>query len=285
MLKQDSRKDTDSTKGADTRKAADQARIRARMPSGTEEILNERTLSSSHRRLDELLRPGMRVLDVGCGTGAITRGIYEKNPSGITVGLDIDVDLIQQAVNASPRGPGFVAADIHHMPFSRAFDLASAARVIQWLSSPRRAIECCISAITPGGRFLVLDYNHEKIVWDPRPPASMQAFYEVFLAWRSDAGMDNAIGDYIAPAFDRLGLVDIRVTAQHEHADSLDGDSKSRLGIWSAVAATRGIQMVQDGYLTESQRAAAEVDYREWIDSTAVSQTLYLLAVEGRVPG
>ncbi|MCY3712981.1 MAG: methyltransferase domain-containing protein [Gemmatimonadetes bacterium] len=254
------------------------------MPSGTEEILNERTLSSSHRRLDELLQPGMRVLDVGCGTGTITRGIHEKNDQGITVGLDIDAGLIRQAVGASPRGPGFVTADIHHMPFSRVFDLVSAARVIQWLSSPRRAIECCISAITPGGRYLALDYNHEKIVWDPRPPASMTTFYEAFLAWRSDAGMDNAIADHLASVLERLGLNDIRVTAQHEHANSHDGDGKSRLGIWSAVAATRGFQLVRDEYLTESQRAAAEADYQEWVNTSAVSQTLYLLAVEGRVP-
>lgn len=171
------------------------------------------------------------------------------------------------------------------MPFNRAFDLASAARVIQWLSSPWRAIACCISTIKPGGLFLALDYNHEKIAWNPRPPKSMTAFYEAFLAWRSDAGMDNAIADHLAPALERLGLVDIRVTAQYEHADGLDGDGKSRLGIWSAVAATRGIQMVQDGYLTESQRAAAETDYQEWVNTSAVSQTLYLLAVEGRVPG
>lgn len=113
----------------------------------------------------------------------------------------------------------------------------------------------------------------------------MTAFYKAFLAWRSDAGMDNAIADHLESALERLGLVDIRVTAQHEYADSHDGDGRSRLGIWSAVAATRGIQIVQDGYLTEAQRAAAETDYLEWIDSTAVSQTLYLLAVEGRVPG
>lgn len=57
MLKRDRRK-------GDRLKVVDQAPIRAHMPSGTEEILNERTLASSHRRLDELLRPGMRVLDV-----------------------------------------------------------------------------------------------------------------------------------------------------------------------------------------------------------------------------
>ena len=227
----------------------------------------------------------MRVLDAGCGTGAITRGIDEKNDTGITVGLDIDLNLIRQAIGASPRGPGFIVADMYQMPFGRAFDLVSAARVIQWLSLPERAIASCVSAITPGGLFLALDYNHEKIAWEPHPPSSMTAFYEAFLAWRSDAGMDNAIADHIAPVLERLGLVDVRVTAQHEHAGSLDGDGKSRLGIWSAVAATRGIQLVRDGYLTESQRAAAETDYLEWVNTKAVSQTLYLLAVEGRVPG
>ena len=254
------------------------------MPSGTEEILNERTLSSSHRRLDELLQPGMRVLDVGCGTGAITRGVFEKTDPGITVGIDIHVDLIRQARSARPHGPLYIVADICRVPFSRVFDLTSAARVIQWLPFPRRAIECCISTLTPGGRFLALDYNHEKIEWDPRPPSSVMLFYEAFLTWRSDAGMDNAIADHLAPDFGQLGLVDIRVTAQHEYADSLDGVGISRLGIWSAVAATRGLQMVRDGYLTELQRATAEMVFREWVDSTAVSQTLYLLAVEGRVP-
>lgn len=278
MLRQDNGK-------GDRRKFVDQARVRAHMPSGTEEILNERTLSSSHRRLYELLQPGMRVLDVGCGTGAITRGIDEKNDAGITVGLDIDADLIRQAHDSCRHGPCYVEADLYHVPFTRMFDLTNAARVLQWLSDPGRAIESCIGATKPGGRFLALDYNHEKIIWDPRPPTSMMLFYNAFLAWRSDAGMDNSIADHLAFEYERLGLTDIRVTEQHEHSDSLHANDRSRLAIWSSVAATRGQQMVKDGYLTELQRATAEQDFREWIDTSAVSQTLYLLAVEGRVPG
>lgn len=266
------------------RKGSDQARVRAHMPSGTEEILNERTLSSSQRRLDELVQPGMRVLDVGCGTGAITRGICAKNTPGTTVGLDIDEDLIRQARSKRAHGLHYVAADLHRVPFNRVFDLTSAARVIQWLPFPGRAIECCINTLVPGGRFLALDYNHDKIAWDPRPPASMTVFYEAFLDWRADADMDNAIADHLAPVLERMGLVDIQISAQHEHADRLQADFRSRLGIWAVVASTRGLQMVRDGYLTELQRATAETDYREWIASTAVSQTLYLLAVEGRVP-
>ena len=261
------------------------ARERAQMPSGTAEILNRRSLASSHRRLDELLRPGMRVLDVGCGTGAITGGIFEVTDPGLTVGIDIDVDLVRQAHQSHSHGPCYVVADLYRVPFTGIFDLTSAARVLQWLSDPGRAIESCISATKPGGRFLALDYNHEKIAWDPRPPASVRLFYEAFLAWRSDAGMDNAIADHLASEFERLGLADIRVTEQHERSDSLHANDKSRLAIWSSVAATRGHQMVRDGYLSELQREKAEEDYLAWIDTTAVSQSLYLLSVEGCVPG
>ena len=41
-------------------------------------ILDRRTLERDHRRLAELLKPGMAVLDVGCGTGAITAGLRER---------------------------------------------------------------------------------------------------------------------------------------------------------------------------------------------------------------
>lgn len=243
----------------------DQTRDRAHMPSGTEEILNERTVSSSHRRLDELLQPGLRVLDVGCGTGTITRGIAEKIFPGIAVGLDIGFDLVRQAHESHTHSPGYVVGDLYRIPFTRMFDLTSAARVLQWLSSPGRAIESCVNTVLPGGRLLVLDYNHEKIRWDPLPPSSMRLFYEAFLSWRSDAGMDNAMADHLVPHFERQGLTGIRVTEQHERSVSTHADDKSRLAIWSAVAATRGLQLVRDGYLTELQRMSAETEYLEWI--------------------
>lgn len=41
--------------------------------------------------------------------------------------------------------------------------------------------------------------------------------------------------------------------------------------------------MVADRYLTESERALAEKEFRLWADS-AVHQQLYLLCVEGIVP-
>lgn len=257
---------------------------RADMPKGTQRILNTRTLYNAHPRLAEILTPGLRVLDVGCGTGAITRGIAEAvAPHGEVVGVEINAMLIDDArrLHSDVAGLRFASADIYTLPFHDAFDIVHASRVLQWLAQPLDALRSMLRAAKPGGRIMVLDYNHERIAWEPKPPPSTQVFYEAFLRWRAAAGMDNAIADHLPAMFNRLGLQAIRETDQHEAARRADADFEVRLGIWAEVAATRGRQMVRDGVLTEAQRAAAEADYRHWMQDQAVSQRMYLISVEG----
>jgi len=69
------------------------------MPSGSERFLDARSLATDHRHLTTVLSPGMSVLDVGCGSGAITRGIAEAvGPSGAVMGIDINSGLLAQIV-------------------------------------------------------------------------------------------------------------------------------------------------------------------------------------------
>jgi SAM-dependent methyltransferase len=257
------------------------------MPTGTHVLLNTRSLTTAHRRLAELLQPGLTVLDVGCGTGAITRGIGEAvGPDGRVVGIDMNPSLIREArlSHADIPGLSFALGDVYSLPFHAAFDIVTAARVLQWLAHPAQALRRMVVAAKPGGRIVVLDYNHEKIVWKPEPPASMRAFYSAFLRWRAEVGMDNAIADHLPTMFASGGLVDIVVTPQHELTQRTDADFEARLGLWADLAASRGHQMVADGVISEPQRAAAEMDYRQWSREYAESQTLYLVAVEGVRP-
>lgn len=257
---------------------------RAEMPAGTQRILNTRTLHNAHPRLAELLTPGDRVLDIGCGTGTITRGMAEAvAPHGEVVGVDINPMFIDEAqcLHRDSVGLRFESADIYHLQFHDAFDIVHAARVLQWLAQPLDALRSMLQAAKPGGRVIVLDYNHERIVWEPEPPHSMQVFYDAFLRWRAEAGMDNTIADHLPAMFNRLGLRAVRQTPQHEAAQRADADFEVRLGIWAETAATRGRQMVQDGFITEGQRATAEADYRRWLRDEAISQCMYLISVEG----
>jgi SAM-dependent methyltransferase len=82
------------------------------MPTGSERMLDSRSLSADHRRLAQLLLPGMSVLDVGCGSGAITAGIADAvGPSGTVVGVDVSEELLAQAA-ASHSGQANLSFEI-----------------------------------------------------------------------------------------------------------------------------------------------------------------------------
>jgi ubiquinone/menaquinone biosynthesis C-methylase UbiE len=260
------------------------ARHRAEMPEGTHAILDTRSLANDHRRLAELLAPGLAVLDVGCGTGAITRGIADAvGPSGRVVGVDVTPGFIEEARrrHAGVAHLTFALADIHTFRTDARFDVVTTARVLQWLSRPGKAVRAMAALARPGGRVVALDYSHEKIAWDPAPPDSMRRFYAAFLAWRAEAGMDNLIADHLVSLFEQAALAAIRSDAQHETTKRGDPDFVVRAGIWADVAATRGHQMVADGAVDEATRVAAEREYREWVTTKAERQTMYLLAVDG----
>jgi hypothetical protein len=94
--------------------------------------------------------------------------------------------------------------------------------------------------------------------------------------------MDNTLADHLPDLYAQCGLVDIVTTPQHEVSTRNDPDFSTGLSLWAEVAASRGRQMVAHGLLTETQRATAEAEYRAWVHDSAMAQTLYLLAVEGR---
>jgi ubiquinone/menaquinone biosynthesis C-methylase UbiE len=65
------------------------AAARAKMPAGSNQILDQRTLEAAYRPLAALITPGMAVLDVGCGTGAITVGMAARaGGTGTVIGID-----------------------------------------------------------------------------------------------------------------------------------------------------------------------------------------------------
>lgn len=73
--------------------------------------------------LDELgLRPGQRLLDVGCGPG---RHSYAFAEAGIeVVGVDISQRFVDLATASAPAGASFRRLDARELPFDAEFDAA-----------------------------------------------------------------------------------------------------------------------------------------------------------------
>lgn len=264
---------------------ADQtATDRAAMPKGDNSILDRRTVENGNRNLLKLLKPGLTVLDVGCGSGAITRGIAEAvGATGRVLGIDPSEDLIGRAHRNADDLPQlrFQQADIFTFDTGERYDLITCARVLQWLAQPEEALVRMKRLLKPGGVLAILDYNHEKISWTPEPPEAMQKFYRAFLQWRQDAGFDNAIADHTEAMLHRIGFEPVQVEPQFEISRRSEPSFGVKARIWSEVADIRGPQLVRDGYLTEDERKEAIVAYDDWVLNTGESMQLYLLAVEG----
>jgi ubiquinone/menaquinone biosynthesis C-methylase UbiE len=201
--------------------------------------LNERTLEKDHKRLAAILRPGVSVLDVGCGTGAITRDI--RAVTGDAVGIDRDAALL-------PSEDGFVACDIFDYEPGRRFDVVTAARVLQWIASPERALAKMVAFTKPGGHVVVLDYAHERNLWEPEAPASFQHFWRAFLRWREANGWDNLLADRLESMFHDAGLRRVIVTDDDEVASPV---------LWPHVMESLGPVVVRDGFLTDLKLLAA----------------------------
>lgn len=255
------------------------------MPVAHNPVLERRTVENANRNLLFYLRPGLTVLDVGCGSGAITRSIAEKTgPTGRVLGIDPSPTLIGQAKQQASSIPGlsFQQADVYSFDTTERFDLVTCARTLQWLAQPEAALINMKRLVKPGGYLAILDFNHEKIAWMPEPPEAMKFFYDAFLRWRQDAGFDNAIADNLQKLMYGIGFPTVQVTEQFERTQKGEPDFSIASRLWSEVAELRGPQLVDAGYITESQRQQAIAEYDHWIATIGESMTVYLLAVDAQ---
>lgn len=259
---------------------------RAKMPKGTSSVLDSRSLQDSYATLIPLLRKGMRVLDVGCGTGAISAGIADMvGEAGTVVGIDSSPHLIAKGRedHAQIRHLTLLEADLFTWSPNEKFDLIVSARVLQWLNNPAEALLKFKSLLNPGGIVSILDYNHNLLEWTPAPPESMQQFYAAFLKWRADAGMNNEIADHLPGLFKQSGFHAIETLNADEVYQRGSASFAGKMGIWSKVAELRGPQMVQGGYITDAARIQAIHEYDTWIADKAEKMVMKLKDIRAQV--
>jgi ubiquinone/menaquinone biosynthesis C-methylase UbiE len=257
---------------------------RAAMPHGSQSVLDRRTVVNGNANLLQLVKRDDRVLDVGCGSGAITKDLAGLvGAKGVVIGIDTSDHLIAQAQQAYAHIPNlsFMVADINHFQPAELFDVVTSARVLQWLARPTDVVRKLIALTKPKGCLTILDYNHTRIEFSPEVPASMQAFYQAFLQWRADAGMDNAIADHLDDIFREAGLQQVTSADYSEVAIRGQRQFQEDIGLWLKVAEVRGPQLVTDQYITEAARQQAMKDYLVWMETDAQYMKLYLRAITG----
>lgn len=254
-----------------------------RDPVNATRIFDDRTVEADYTTLIPILKPGLQVLDVGCGTGAISAGIARYvGPAGRVVGIDNTGSFIDSGKETYGEvvNLDLINADLFDWNPDEKFDLIVSARVLQWLKNPKDALIKMKSLLGPGGVVSILDYNHSAIQWQPQPPQSMLTFYDAFLRWREDAGMNNQIADDLPEYFSEAGFRSIEVINADEVYRKGSDNFATRAGIWSKVAAMK--QISDEGWIGDELRMQAIEDYDHWIETAAEAMTMKLKEVRGR---
>jgi trans-aconitate methyltransferase len=96
-------------------------------------------------------QPGERILDLGCGTGALTAEIAA---SGADIrGIDSSEEMISQARKKFPALK-FQVLDARELPFRAEFDAIFSNAVLHWIPEPEKVIAGVAKALKPAGRFV-----------------------------------------------------------------------------------------------------------------------------------
>lgn len=99
-----------------------------------------------------------KVLDIGCGDGALTRAIAMYVPGGYVVGLDPSqgmLSIARSVPTAADAGPVFVRADARRLPFLQVFDVVVSFNALHWVPQQDEALAQIASVVCPGGRAVI----------------------------------------------------------------------------------------------------------------------------------
>jgi SAM-dependent methyltransferase len=174
--------------------------------------LMSRLLDPMHRRhIDGLgIGPGDSALEVGCGNGSIAAWLAERvAPGGKVVGLDLDLSLIA----ADAADLEFRQGDILAGPVDPGgFDLVTARAVLHHVADAELAMANLVAGLAPGGAILLIEPDFLPV--SVAGPPAIKEFWDGWLAWSLEQGIDYHVGRSLAPRLAALGLAQIEGTAE-----------------------------------------------------------------------
>jgi trans-aconitate methyltransferase len=97
------------------------------------------------------VKPGQRILDIGCGTGTLTEKIAALGAT--VVGTDRSSDMVRQAREKFPS-LHFEVMDARELTFAEPFDAVFSNATLHWIKEADRVAAGVANALKPGGRFV-----------------------------------------------------------------------------------------------------------------------------------
>jgi trans-aconitate 2-methyltransferase len=100
-------------------------------------------------------RAGMRVVDLGCGNGELTRALHRLLRAGETLGIDNSPAMLARAGAFTNGGLRFELADLAKVALASNHDLVFSNAALQWLGDHPGLFARLTAALAPGGQLAV----------------------------------------------------------------------------------------------------------------------------------
>lgn len=109
------------------------------------------------------VRRGLRVVDLGCGTGELTASLAHKLPGSDVTGIDSSAEMLAQARSLTRRRLRFEQQAIENVRGE--WDLVFSHAALQWVDGHAALIPRVFSLVAPGGQLVVQvpsNHNHDS---------------------------------------------------------------------------------------------------------------------------
>jgi ubiquinone/menaquinone biosynthesis C-methylase UbiE len=215
------------------------------------------------------LRPGMNLLDVGCGPGTITLGLARAVAPGHVTGIDYDgvhidtarkLALAQEVANVT-----FHTGNALSLPFEDGtFDAAFENNVFTHLSQNAvRAAGEVYRVLTPRGFFAARDVDAEAVVWG-HLIEPLKQLDKLFIAWHHSRGSDITLGQRLSAILREAGFFN---TVKSVSADTKGTPEEIRSHVDITLSLLDGLfgrDIVDRGWADESAVERLKDSIREW---------------------
>ena len=228
----------------------------------------KRTAAEAAAFLLPHLRPGMRILDVGCGPGSITVGLAAAVAPGPVLAIDLAGDVLDHGRQfAAERGVSnvrFEQSDLLALDAPGAFDVVYAHQVLQHVPDPIAALDAMRGLLAPGGVVAVRDSDYGTCTWSPAAP-ELTRWLEIYSAVARRNGGEPDAGRHLRGWVRRADLADVQVSGTTWTFPGYDA-AEAWADAWAGrtLHSNLGRKAIEYGIATAAELAAVAAGFRRW---------------------
>jgi len=225
---------------------------------GITDLFRFRNAERFSRHLLVHLRPGMRVLDGGCGPGTITVGLASRVAPGDVLGIDRDEKQVAAATTMAQQAGvlnvRFEAGDILHLPCPDAsMDAVHLCCILTHILQPLEALKEAWRVLKPGGIVSLRDPVFASTIWCPENSLLIEACQLIIRAIRY-AGGDANRGKDLGVLLHEAGYGDLHLSAAYDGPQNpaeRPGFCALLAGVFSETQMAR--LLIAQGWTTQSR--------------------------------